>query len=354
MIRNHISLLSCFFVAGLSLNCSSETSAGVSASGGGGTTGAAGDAPSSGAGGSAAPALGGSGSGGEPTGPGVGGLPGGGADGDGTAGTSEVGGSAGAGTAGVAGTTGTAGAGPSAVCPAGALLCDDFESYTLNTAPSGKWKVTNVGLPTTVVDDMHAFSGTKAAHFHGKVDNNRQYTFMTAEQAPIFPVASEKLFVRFMLLITQWPSSTATHTRLAWVGTTQALSTPQQGFDGAGYVLCNYNGVAIERLDSGFFRNTATNLREPTRVGKWACFEMEIDNTGGPPPGGVGAALPHIFEADKEYTLALAGDKSVAWNGVKFEALQFSLWSPQTDTVTADYWIDDVVMSTQHIGCPAQ
>jgi hypothetical protein len=323
----------------------------------GGSAGAS-ASPQAGGSGSPAPTDGGASTGGAAAGSSTGGLAsagdgsgGGGADSTGSAGSAGASGSIGAGAAGA---TGSSGAGPSATCPAGALLCDDFESYPADAAPTGKWKVTNVGAPTTVIDSVHPHSGSKSAHFHGKVSNNSQYTFMTANQAPTFPVNSSKVFVRFMLFITQWPSATATHTRLAWLGTNEALSTPQRGFDGAGYNLCNYNGIAIERFASGYYRNTSANMRDSSRVGKWSCFEMEIDNAGGPPTGGVGNALPHIFENDKEYTLALAGDHSVPYNAIKFEALQFSLWSPQTDTVTADYWIDDVVMSTQRINCPAE
>lgn len=364
MNHNSLSVIPCLLLAALSLRCSSDPSTSPiperAGTGGKGTT-------TGGDGGSIGTGLTGAGSGGAAAGAlSAGGTSSSGGDSNlggssGSSGSTPNGGSSGGGlgaagatSAGSGGAPGTAGAATSANCPAGALLCDDFESYTSNAAPSGKWKVTNVGMPTTVVDGVHAFSGSKAAHFHGVADNNRQYTFMTAQQAPTFPVLSNKVFVRFMLYIGRWPSATATHTRLAWLGTAQALSTPQRGFDGGGYVLCNYNGVAIERLASGYFRNTSANMREDSRVGKWSCFEMEIDNTGGPPTGGVGGALPHIFEDDKEYTLALAGDHSVPYNAIKFEALQFSLWSPQTDTVTADYWIDDVAMSTQRISCPSK
>jgi len=357
-----IRILNTFLISALALSCSSESSdpapLGGSAGVSGGAAGTDETPPGTGGSGALAGAAGSStsgGSGGEGGGGGAGN--GGFQAGSGGVLTEDSGGA----TGGSSGTawpdanippeTGAAGGPPaSAGCPAGALLCDDFESYTAMAPPNGKWKVTNVGSPTTVVDAVHAYSGSKAVHFHGISNNNSQYTFMTAAGAPTFPVATDKLYVRFMLYVARWPAGT--HTRLAWVGTAQALSTPQRGFDGAGYSLCNYNGIAIERFASGYFRNTSKHLVDASRRDKWSCFEFEIDNKGGPPPRGSGTALPHIWEDGQEYSLALAGSKSVPYNAIPFEALQFSIWSPQSDAVAADYWVDDVVMSKVRINCP--
>jgi hypothetical protein len=37
-----------------------------------------------------------------------------------------------------------------------------------------------------------------------------------------------------------------------------------------------------------------------------------------------------------------------------FDVLQFSLFAYQADTQPADFWIDDVAVNTQRIGCPTQ
>ena len=79
---------------------------------------------------------------------------------------------------------------------------------------------------------------------------------------------------------------------------------------------------------------------------------MEIANTGGPPAGGAtGPALPHIWEDSVELKLSEKGGGNYA--AITFEAVLFSLWSPQTDTSAADYWIDDVAVSTSRVNCPA-
>ena len=61
---------------------------------------------------------------------------------------------------------------------------------------------------------------------------------------------------------------------------------------------------------------------------------------------------PRAVRVPRWHNLALAGDKTVPYNAAPFEGLMFSLWSPQTDTAVADYWIDDVAISKQRINCP--
>jgi len=236
-------------------------------------------------------------------------------------------------------------------CPAGALLCEDFEAYALNASPNGRWTARTTGAATVVVDAIHAHGGTKAVHFHGTTRDRAEQAYILTQGAPVFPVAGGRVFVRFMLYNVRYPSAPGAHTRLAWVG---AAATLAAGGNGEGYVFADFNGIAIERLatNQGFFRNTSQHMNDPARVGRWQCFEFEVDNMGGPPPGGTGTVLPHIWQEGQALTLAFGGNNA-NWNASVFEALQFSLWSPQTDTMPADYWIDDVVMGTQRVNCPA-
>lgn len=271
---------------------------------------------------------------------------------------SALGGASGGSGGGSSGSGGTGGspvggsAGSAATDCAGALLCEGFESSIAAVPPAGRWKVTSVGGVTITVDSEHAFAGTKAAHFQGKVNGASAYALLYTAEPAVFPVVSSKLFVRFMLYIQRYPQNSPMHTRLVSLGSARALSNPFQPADGQGYVLADYNGIAVERLSSGYFRDTQRRFADAARVGKWQCFELGIDNQGGPVPGGNGAALPHIWEGGQELSLALSGDKNVPYGAIPFEALQLSLFAYQTDTGTADYWIDDIVVSKERIGCP--
>lgn len=284
------------------------------------------------------------------------------------AGTSSGGASAGesstAGTTTGGGGAATAGGGaaagaPSVMCPAGAIFCDDFESYAEGTPPSGKWKTWTVGNGKLVVDAQQGFSGTKAAHFHGKVSQSggsKEQAFMLAEGAPAFPVSGTTLYVRFMLYSTRFPFtgfSDPNHIALAWVGSSKALNSPDRGATNEGYMLADYNGVSIEPMWSGYYRDTSRHFKDANQANAWRCWEFEIDNAGGPPAGAKGVALPHIWQDGVELKLSPAGNAATSeYAAIPFEAVMFALWSPQTDTSAADYWIDDVAVSKTRINCP--
>lgn len=336
--------------------------AGVPQGTGGNTTSGTGGATTEGTGGAAPSSTGGAttpaGTGGQ-AGPGTGGT-------IGTGGSQATGGGGATGAAGARGTGGaagqpatTGGGGVSAQgnCPAGALLCEDFESFPTMATPinSNNWKSRVNGTATVMVDTTHARSGTKAVHFHATTVSNSQRAYLLNQAAPVFPVTGNKLYVRFMMYIGRYMSVTGTsiHNRIAWVGSAATLSS---GGNGPGYSFATYNGLTIERLTNpsqGFQRDTGQKLDDVARQNKWQCFEFEIDNMGGVPAGELAGStvMPHIWQEGTELKLSAAGTAE-QWLPAPFEALQFSLWCPQTDPMPTDYWIDDIVMSGQRINCP--
>ena len=183
-------------------------------------------------------------------------------------------GQASSGTGGAGGSVGgSAGGGTSVPCPEGVLFCDDFESYADQAPPSGKWKTWTVGAGKLVVDSMQ---GSKAAHFHGKVSQSgasKEQAFMLAEGAP-FPVTGSTFYMRFMLYATRFPFtgvSEANHIALAWVGSSKALNSPDRGATNEGYMLADYNGVSIEPMWSGYFRDTSRHFKDANQANKWHC-----------------------------------------------------------------------------------
>jgi hypothetical protein len=192
---------------------------------------------------------------------------------------------------------------------------------------------------------------------HGKVSQSggtKEQAFMLWQRAPAFPVAGSTIFVRFMVYGMRFPFtafSGANHTVYSWVGTTKGLASPDQGDPGKVYCLADYNGVSIEPEWSGYYRDTSVHFKDANQASQWHCWEYEIDNAGGPPPGASGPAMPHIWEDGVALKLAEAGS-SAPYNAVPFEAVMFGLYSPQTDDAVADYWFDDVAVSKSRINCP--
>lgn len=237
-------------------------------------------------------------------------------------------------------------------------MCDDFESYATGSPPSGQWTLTKNGSGTSVlVDSVQKSSGMKAAHFSGSLTSQNS-VHISAKGAPVFPVSGDTLFVRYMMYVQTYPGSKneEMHTRLVWVGFQgMALNTSGGGITSNNnkvYAMETYNGIGVERLSSGHYRDTSMRMPAAPNVGQWVCWELEVDNKGGPPTGVSGGALTHVWRNGTELKLAVKGGESETWGPVPFEMLNFSFFAYQTASEPSDFWIDDVAMSKTKIGCP--
>lgn len=249
-------------------------------------------------------------------------------------------------------------AGTSAAGCDGHLLCEDFESFEVGAPPNGRWTITKNGSGTSlVVDSVNKYSGAKSAHFRGSL-NSSNSVHMSTQGAPLFPVAGNTLFVRFMVYVKTYPGSQneEMHTRLLWIGSSSmVLDTSGGGIttnNNKVYAMETYNGIGVERLSSGHYRDTSQRMSGAPNLGQWLCWEMEVDNAGGPPAGVKGAALTHLWRQGTELKLAVKGGESENWGAVPFEKLNVSFFAYQTAAEPSDFWIDDLVMDTKRIGCP--
>jgi hypothetical protein len=310
-------------------------SGGGGGSGDGGTAGSGGIPP--GRGGAAAGGVGGDAAGGAGTG-------GGGAAGSaGAAGMGGRGGASGAGAAGGGGGAGAAGGGSGAMCPNGAFVCEGFEAYPLDAPPGGTWTRDVRGGGQINVGSARPFSGAKALHVTGMMNADRANL-----QMPV-AIPAETVFVRFMMYTLGYPSSSGVHTRLLRLGTKAGAAA---GSPDSSYALASYNGTAIEKVNSIYMRSTSTHFNDAAVKDRWVCWEFEIDKTGG-----VGKVAPRIWLDGRELSLASAGSSSHggtswSWDPIAIELLIMGLDGFQADPVRADFWIDDLVVHSQRVGCP--
>ncbi len=308
---------------------------------GGGGTGSAGTSGAAGSGGAggAASGTGGIASGGDS---GSGGTAG---DGAGMGGGAGDAGGMGAGTGGepAGGSAGVGGpAGPG--CPAGAFLCEGFEAYTEGAAPGGSWTRDVRGKGQINVEASRPFAGAKGLHVTGTMNTDR------ANIQTSLPIAAETVFVRFMMYTSGYPSSSGVHTRLLRLGTSAGAAA---GNPYSSYAFANYNGTAIEKVNSIYLRDTGTHLNDAGVKNRWVCWEFEIDKTGG-----IGKVAPHIWLDGRALPLSAAGSAShgmtsASWDPIAIEVLILGLDGFQADSVKADFWIDDLVVHSQRVGCPA-
>jgi hypothetical protein len=251
-----------------------------------------------------------------------------------------AGGSDGAGTGGTA-----AGGSGGADCTSGEFLCEGFEAYTEGMAPGGRWERDVRGDGAINVETGRAFSGSKALHVTGTMNADRANIRM-----PLV-VEADTVFVRFMLYTLGYPSSSGVHTRLIRLGKSEgtASGTPESS-----YAFAQYNGTAIEKVNSIYLRDTGTHLNDADVKNRWVCWEFAIDKTGG-----VGEVVPHIWLDDRELPLAPAGSSShgmtsPSWDPIPIEVFIMGLDGFQSDPVRADFWIDDLVVHSERVGCPPE
>lgn len=264
---------------------------------------------------------------------GGGGVSGSGATAAGSGGVLAVGGGA---TGGVTG-------GANDSCASDAILCEDFEQHPAANAPGGGWTPSLRGDGKIVVDTTRAFSGKQSLHVSGR---------MNADRANISrPIQSESpsAYVRFMMYATSYPASSGVHTRLMRIGTAQAAS----GSPDSSYSLAAYNGVAIEKVNSIYLRDTGTKFNDPKLLNRWTCWEFGIDRSGG-----VGKVKVQLWVDGRELTLSAAGSSShgmtsPSWDPIPFELFMLGLDGFQADAQAADFWIDDLSVTPQRVGCKA-
>jgi len=317
----------------------SNAAAGGAPSFGGALSGGAGSSGGSTSGGASAgpagEASGGSTSGGSPTsggGSNSGGSPtSGGASAGSNSGGGHAGGTSAAGAA-SAGESGSSGGDPCG--KSGRLLCDDFEKFAIGTVPTAPWSMAANGTNGTVLVDgtTPAHSGTKSI----RVSSLGNYqTFLALKGAPVFPAPKPALYARTFIRLDA--PMTGGHNTYFKAGAGGAISSNNE----------TRVGVMVEMLminqpdgDRGFLSNN--NYWTDQKPGvvfaekTWVCVEAFFD----PPSSTVdvwvnGKAVPDLHRSD--------------WKQDALGTFQFGF--EKYAGPDADIWYDDIVISTEPIGC---
>ena len=249
----------------------------------------------------------------------------------------------GVGGGGGGGGTGSAGAAAGDRCADGTILCEDFERYPAASVPAGNWTASERGDGEITVDTTRAFSGEQSLHVSGRMNADR------ANISQPIHTDSPTAYVRFMFYATSYPASSGVHTRLMRIGTMEAAS----GNPDTSYSLASYNGTAIEKVNSIYLRDTSTKLNDPSALNKWRCWEFAIDRSGG-----VGKVKVQLWVDGRELPLSVAGSSShgmtsPSWDPIPFELFMLGLDGFQVDEQPADFWIDDLSVTPQRVGCKA-
>jgi hypothetical protein len=280
---------------------------------------------------------------------------------EGMAGTGMTAPVATAGSGGAPGAAGSAGAPmppPAASrCPATALFCDDFEDDALGQFPGAPWQNQTGSGATVRVDALQAFSGTHAVHVNSPAGAYRRGYFSLQNGSGVFPGASREMFGREMLWLDATPNATVHWTII------QAEGRAANGTHDAYY---RYGGQ--QQGGAGFMANYETNMgvstdcyshsatRIPTQA--WACVEWHFSVATNEMQMWLnGRELTDLHVIDRPTT---AGSGCLG-NGVNgewlappaFTTLHLGWEQYQQHTNDTNLWVDDVVISTERVGCPA-
>jgi hypothetical protein len=237
-----------------------------------------------------------------------------------------------------------------ASCPAGALLCDDFEMYAAGGSPAPNWTTDLMG-GTVRVDTSKPFAGKQSIHI--TADTNVTNLLQIIKQGPpVFPLPGNMFYGRMMYWLSEMPPD---HTNVI-----QASGTLPGSTQVAKYAY----GFKYKRLMAGYTirpRETDPPTVDcgdtPAMAGypekKWICLEWQFD--------GSKDEMHHWVDgvAETEVDVVKTGGCSEGgpaptngrWQAPVFDKIMMGFYAHPYAT-PVEVWIDDVAIGTQRLGCP--
>jgi hypothetical protein len=300
--------------------------------------------------------VGAAGTGGSPAGTAGAGTAGSGTGGSGTAGSGMGGvdGSSGGATGGstAAGSGGAAGGAAVgvALCPEGSLFCDDFEDAAAGalTAP---WR-TSVNQATVNVDAVQAFSGTQAVHVNAPQEGTYHRGYFALDQSN-YPGAEQEMYGRAMVYLADYTNAAVHWTFIQGEGraadnTHNALYRYGGQHQNGAQLMANYETTPPVATDC--WDHSASVLPKA----EWTCVEWHFT---------VATNDMQFWMNDTEISDIHVTDRGEGCVGQAlagqwlappaFETLYLGWEHYQQSVNPIDVWMDDVVVDTKRVGCPA-
>jgi hypothetical protein len=280
-----------------------------------------------------------------------------------TAGTGGVsaGGTGGAGAAGLGGSGGVAAAGSAgsapaagALCPEGSLFCDDFEDDVVGGLGM-PWR-SSTNAATVAVDEVQAFSGSKAVHVNAPQAGTYHRGYFALDQgssAGIFPAVAQEMYGRTMVYLGVLPNADAHWTFIQGEGlAADASHNALYRFGGqhqnGAQLMANYEttqGVSTDCWD-----HSATLMP----VAEWACVEWHFTVATNDMQfwlNGTEVSDMHVTQQGEGCIGDALGQQWIA--PPAFQSLYLGWEHYQQAANPIDVWMDDVVVDTKRVGCPA-
>ena len=226
---------------------------------------------------------------------------------------------------------------------AGVLLCEDFETGTLDT---NTWKVTGTAPK---IDGLQVARGTKALHV-SIVGNGASYI----KETKTFPVANDTYWGRMFVYFHQMPQTPMTYAHWTFAAASGTGTTGEIRLSGQ---LSNGKNLFGVGTDSG---------NDPNGTGDWTNSDKDPNNVPKAVPVDQWLCIEWMNKGDTSETkffwdatehASLYTSKTVHGGNTKPYVLpqftnQWVGWQEyQASTLPFELWIDEVAIDTQRIGC---
>jgi hypothetical protein len=236
-----------------------------------------------------------------------------------------------------------------AACPAGALVCEDFEKYAVGgDVSAGGWSVMETSA-TVQVDATKPFGGGKGLHLMAPGGGAKYAALLVRQGAPLFPIAGNSFFGRMMMWIADAPAGVHFNNVIASGTLPGSTQIAKYGF---GALMAKTTAAYTVRNDAAgspvvdcYFGGGA-----PVPTQRWVCVEWKFD--------GAGNELHYWFDGTPVSDVVKSAGTCVAgaapvWKAPVFADIQLGWFQNQPGTVPLEMWLDDIVIhGTQRVGCP--
>ncbi len=231
--------------------------------------------------------------------------------------------------------------GASRCANSGLLVCEDFESNTIDLT---RWQIAKV-VPNVVelVGDQAA-RGKKSLHV--RTQNNMAYV---STKKP-FPIADNTYWARMFVRVARFSTVSYAHWTMAEAAGKGDGSLIRVGGQYASNVSQNRWGVGSDRGPTGdWTTHDADPAGKPTQppVNTWVCLEWLHD--------GANDVTKFFVDAVEHPSLGTTKDKhggnKVPYVMPEFQSVWFGWHQYQGDSMPFDVWIDEIAIDGNRIGC---
>jgi len=244
----------------------------------------------------------------------------------------------------------------SADCPPGALVCDDFEGYALGGDLSPNWTTEIMG-GTVQVETSKPFRGTKGVRITttlsppnepARTNGGPLRAATLIKQAPLFPIVGNAFYGRVMIWLTDMPPGGVHFSNIEASGKFPDGRLVKYGEGGmfqklmAGYTIRPMGEFDLPTVDCAKTSNTGVPVK------RWVCVEWQFNGSNDE---------MHLWFDGQAQTpvdvVKTGGGCSVPWQAPVFDKLFLGWRHSQPSSIDVEMWLDDVVIDTKRVGCPA-